>query len=110
MIHDHDSFTGDINDTNSEALSITSTKAAYIYLTLDDGTEGNSPAQYDIVVKKDPLGIGGTSRLQYVLDETGRTDRSWRFEAVGGRMVVEITNTSGSTANYEMEVEARGGV
>lgn len=112
MTYDADSFSGSIADTNSETLTVdiatrTPGEADYVYVTLDDGTVDTEPAQYTITVRKHTVELGGSSRTQFILDETGRTDRSWRFEAIGARMDIEIENTSGGSATYEIEAESR---
>lgn len=112
MSYDHDSFAGSIDNTNSETLTVdvasrTPGEADYVYVTLDDGTVGNTPSEYTITVRKHTVDLGGTSRKQFVLDETARTDRSWRFEAIGQRMDIEIENTSGGSATFEVEAESR---
>lgn len=105
MTYDVATFSGSIANTSSETLVVST--ADYAYVTIDDGTSGNAPAEYTIRLDKGTRELGGSSRTQFILEETGRTDRSWRFEAVGGQMEVTITNTSGGSADYDIEVESR---
>jgi len=107
MVYSKDAFSASIDDANSQTLTVAATKADYVYVTIDDGTSGSNPAQYTLTLEKDTVELGSSTRQQYVLEEATRTDLSWRFEAVGGDMSITITNTSGSTATFEAEAEAR---
>lgn len=104
MTYDSDSFTGSIGNGNTETLSVACEDSDYVYLTLDDGTETNNPAQYTLELFKQTLNLG---RRQLILEETTQTSRSFRFEAAGRVLEVDITNTSGSSTQYEMELESR---
>jgi hypothetical protein len=105
-VTDRDTFSGSIGDTNSETVQISASEATRAHLTIDDGTTGNSPAEYTITVRGYNPGV---ERFQFVWEETTRTDRSWSFDAVGGSIEVEITNTSGGSATYEFMLEGRDG-
>jgi len=113
MTYDTDTFSGTIDDGNSQTLTVDITrrnpgKADYVYVTLDDGKTDSNPSQYTLTVRKHTIDLGGSTRKQFILEETTKTDRSWRFEAIGSRMDFQVKNTSGASADYNIELEARG--
>jgi len=99
---DRDHFDGSIGDTNSETVTISGSQTDRAHLLVDDGTTDNNPSEYTITVRAYNPDI---DRYQFVWQETTRTDRSWSFDSPGANAEVEITNTSGSSANYEMMLE-----
>lgn len=103
-IVDRDTSSGSIADTDSATLEIDAKTSDGVYLTIDDGTTDNNPAEYTITVRGFNPDL---ERYQFVWDETTRTDRSWNFGAVGSQTQVEITNTSGGSANYDIMLEGR---
>lgn len=107
MVYDSDSFATSLSNNATSTLTVAADGADYVYVTVDDGTSGNTPSQYTITVDKYTHSLGGASRTQFVWEETGRTDRSWRFEAAGHKMDITIKNTSGGAATFEAEAESR---
>lgn len=103
MALDTDSRSGSLGNNNTATLTVNTQKADHVWVTIDDGTEGNNPSEYTITVSKQNIELSGN---QFVLEETGRTDRSWRFEAVGKTMEIDIKNTSGSSDSFDVEAES----
>lgn len=101
---DRDFSSGSIADTNSATVEISASEASRAHLTIDDGTTGNNPSQYTITVRAFNPDL---DRFQFVWDETSRTDRAWAFDAVGSKLEVEITNTSGASDTFEIMLEGR---
>jgi len=100
-----DTFSGDIGDSNSETITLYTEKADRIHVMVDDGTTGGTPAEYSLTHYAEPPG-GGINRDQFYQEETTRTARSYRFDSVGIRTSIEITNTSGASETFEITVIA----
>jgi len=97
-------FSGTIQDTNTETLLVSTAASDAVQVLIDDGALGNTPAQYTIQHNTYSPGL---DRFQFYQDATGETSRSWRFEAVGPKTQIEVTNTSGSDAQFDITVIAR---
>lgn len=101
---DRDFSAGSISDSNSVTLEVSASQAGEAHVTIDDGTKDNTPSQYTITVRAYNPNL---DRFQFYWEETQRTDRSWSFDAVGAKLEVEITNTSGSSDTFEIMLESR---
>jgi len=108
-VQDSDSFNGDLSDGGSVTLTVdTRDPATSEVLTfIDDGTAGNTPAQYDLEQHVDVP--GGTDNFRFYDEVTSETARSWQDPAVGEQFRAIITNQSGSLARFRVTVVALGG-
>lgn len=101
---DSDSFTGSIADTASETLEVSASDADRLVFYVDDGTADGAPAQHTLTVR----GYSPEEeRFKFHSEATGETARSWEMSALGSKTQVEVTNTSGGSATFEMTLEAR---
>jgi hypothetical protein len=99
-----DSFSGSIADDAEATLQVSSARADAIHVLIDAGTRGDTPAEYTITHDTFSSEL---DRYQFYQSESTRTDRAWRFEAVGANTQIKIKNTSGSGATYDITVIAK---
>lgn len=103
---DRDSATGSIDDTNTHQLVVSASQADYVWCLIDDGTSGTAPSSYDFKVE----GYSPSTeedKFKFAWEETGVTERSWTFPAVGSKTRITITNQSGGSAQYDATAESR---
>ena len=104
-LHDNDSFSGTIVNTESEQLSVKTSKADYVELLVDDGTTGTSPGSYDLVVEYYSTAVDDWMQVDTL---TGVTTLSPSVveSARGQKYRVTVTNSSGSDGSYRVSLEA----
>jgi len=100
---DSDTFSGTIQDGNSETLEVTTEKSDRVIITIDDGTTDNEPNRYDMIQRifKDAI-----NDYQFYDEVKNERARSWVDPTFGSKFEHEITNVSGSDANYRIVVES----
>jgi len=108
-IQGRDSFDGNLTNGESATLTLDTRDpdTTEVLLFIDDGTTGNTPAQYDLEQHVDVP--GGTDDFRFYDEVTGETARSWSDPVVGQQFRNIITNASGGTANYRVMAVALGG-
>lgn len=103
-LQDTDSFSGSIAAGASETLEVETQTEQYIKLLVDDTTTGGTPAAYDYDVD-----FYSTAEDSYMEAEsnTGVQLSSPDIpEPRCQKVRVEITNSSGASANYRISLEA----
>jgi len=105
-IIDSDSATGPLTNNGTHELEVSASNADKLYVMVDDGTSGNKPASHDVTLEaySPPP---EEDRYKFILEKTGKTFRSYRFESAGSKDRVTITNTSGSSATFDVTVISR---
>lgn len=100
---DSANFNGTITDGTSETLEVTTNKSDRVVITIDDGTTDNQPNKYDMIQRifKDAI-----SDYQFYDEVEKERARSWVDPTFGSKFQVEITNVSGTDANYRIVVES----
>lgn len=105
---DSDSFDGEIADGGSETLAVSTSDgdSEAVLVILDDGTEGGEPPQYDITfsIKSTTL-----DRDVDVFTDASTTSRQQSIGSISPEMSAEVTNTSGSDADFGIEMVAADG-
>lgn len=99
-----------ISDVETTLPSVSTRYADSLYTSIDGGDSTTAPATYDLTQE----------RYSEVLDDwmffdkvTGETSRVWRDDSAPMKIRVDLTNTSGATETYRVEmislVEGRKG-
>ena len=94
-----------LDASGTEQLSINvPDEAEDVIILVDDGTTGNTPAQYDLVEEISFSQLGDTMEYKSI---TGSTAKSHRESAFGGNWTITLTNSSAAAATYRIYVEAK---
>ncbi len=111
MTHTEDITTTTIQLNNSESLSgvsdyleVSTDQADRVAVYIDGGSTGNVPAQYDL--EHHVYKSAGVDDWFFDHNVSGETARSWSVPATGPRWRINLTNTSGGTAQYRIVVES----
>lgn len=100
-----DSFETSLSDGGSQTLSVETDieSVSRVILLVDNGTAGSQAATYDMVQRVD---VDGDGTYMFYDEVLGTQSRSFSDPAVPRSFQVEITNSSGASANYRAKLIA----
>lgn len=102
-LKDKVTFTGNIGNASTETFTVDTSRAEDLIILVDDGTTDNQPAEYTMTQRVYSTGLGD---FQFYDEVTTSTSRSFTDPAWGSQMEIQFENTSGSSSNYRITIEA----
>lgn len=101
-LQEETTFNGSIANGGTEILEVKTATSNHVQVILDDGTTGNTPAQY--TVTQEYYQPAFDDYMEYST-ATGQTAQTIRESARGAKLRFTFENTSSSSSTYRIVVQ-----